>query len=276
VAASGSGSATLFGTSRELDFSQLEPRGHYADSETLRHYFRAMMWLGRVDLRLIETDASSGEGRFQPRQLRAALALRALMLDGKLWSAKLAVAIQLQIASLQRTQHVLSLHRDHVADGWWIHPGHIEATKRKATRIYRTKRGRELAVPLVGLVREKVEQALAMSDGDFPFGTGRTGLPERRYRPDFMKELRQRAKLDGATWRPHDCRKLGATALDRLGVKLDEYQRVLSHSRPRSVTTTAYLLPELLDPVLATVLEKWSAHLMPLVSVAPSAATSQR
>jgi hypothetical protein len=88
VAASGSGSATLFGTSRELDFSQLEPRGHYADSETLRHYFRAMRWLGRVDLRLIETDASSGEGRFQPRQLRAALALRALMSDESLerWS----------------------------------------------------------------------------------------------------------------------------------------------------------------------------------------------
>ncbi|MDF1571512.1 MAG: DUF3160 domain-containing protein [Bacteroidales bacterium] len=42
---------------RKLDFSQFKPRGHYTDelyyspegSRTLENYFRAMMWLGRID-----------------------------------------------------------------------------------------------------------------------------------------------------------------------------------------------------------------------------------
>jgi uncharacterized protein DUF3160 len=39
-------------TPRLVDWSQFEPRGHYADSETLSRYFRAMMWLGRTEFRL--------------------------------------------------------------------------------------------------------------------------------------------------------------------------------------------------------------------------------
>ena len=42
--------------SRKLDFSQFKPRGHYTDKiytpggkRTLENYFRAMMWLGRID-----------------------------------------------------------------------------------------------------------------------------------------------------------------------------------------------------------------------------------
>ena len=35
---------------RLLDFSQFKPRGHYADSRDLPRYFRAMMWLGRIEL----------------------------------------------------------------------------------------------------------------------------------------------------------------------------------------------------------------------------------
>lgn len=35
-----------------VDFSQYTPRGHYAKWVTLQRYFQAMMWLGRVDLRV--------------------------------------------------------------------------------------------------------------------------------------------------------------------------------------------------------------------------------
>ncbi len=40
---------------RKIDFSQFKPRGHYTDTEhpILAKYFRAMMWLGRVELYLI-------------------------------------------------------------------------------------------------------------------------------------------------------------------------------------------------------------------------------
>ncbi|HEY5960918.1 MAG TPA: DUF3160 domain-containing protein, partial [Polyangiaceae bacterium] len=68
----------LFGVTRDEDFSQFAPRGHYADTDQLKRYFKAMMWLGRVDLRLIETQ-SNGEQVFYRRQFDAAVALRELL-----------------------------------------------------------------------------------------------------------------------------------------------------------------------------------------------------
>ena len=41
---------SLYGRSRVVDWSQFRPRGHYLHSSWLEAYFRAMMWLGRVDL----------------------------------------------------------------------------------------------------------------------------------------------------------------------------------------------------------------------------------
>jgi hypothetical protein len=77
-AASGAEPITIFGTPREIDFSQFKPRGHYAGDEQLERYFRAMMWLGRIDLRLIET-LGDGSRKFWRRQLETALALGALL-----------------------------------------------------------------------------------------------------------------------------------------------------------------------------------------------------
>jgi hypothetical protein len=68
----------LFGVQRELDFSQFKPRGHYTKSEALSRYFQAMMWLGRTDLRFIETQ-SSGERILRRKQVEIAFALRDLM-----------------------------------------------------------------------------------------------------------------------------------------------------------------------------------------------------
>ncbi len=68
----------LFGVTRDEDFSQFEPRGHYTDSDALKRYFRAMMWLGRSDMRLLETQ-TDGSQIFRRRQLEAALALRDLL-----------------------------------------------------------------------------------------------------------------------------------------------------------------------------------------------------
>ncbi len=78
TAASGAANITLFGTKRIVDFSQCKPRGHYTDSPELERYFRAMMWFGRTDFRLIETQ-EDGSQLFHRRQLEAALALRELL-----------------------------------------------------------------------------------------------------------------------------------------------------------------------------------------------------
>lgn len=40
-------------TPRKIDFSQFKPRGHYTESEELKRYFKAMIWLGRIEIYLI-------------------------------------------------------------------------------------------------------------------------------------------------------------------------------------------------------------------------------
>lgn len=68
----------LFGVKRDVDFSQFTVRGHYKDDPVLSAYFRAMMWLGRTDFRLIETQ-SDGQQLFRRRQFDAMLAVRSLL-----------------------------------------------------------------------------------------------------------------------------------------------------------------------------------------------------
>jgi hypothetical protein len=69
----------LFGRVRAVDFSQFKPRGHYETSERLQRYFRAMMWCGRIDLRLAGTEESS------PRELGAAIVLQDLLQRSGRW-----------------------------------------------------------------------------------------------------------------------------------------------------------------------------------------------
>lgn len=82
-AASGRADVSLFGVTRkDEDFSQFVPRGHYTDSPDLATYFKAMIWLGRFDLRMLETKADDGSQIFQRRQFDAALGLTQLLSSG--------------------------------------------------------------------------------------------------------------------------------------------------------------------------------------------------
>ncbi len=56
IAALAPGRVELFGSVFDYDYSQLEPRGHYTDDPAMQQYFRAMMWLGRTEARLVEYD----------------------------------------------------------------------------------------------------------------------------------------------------------------------------------------------------------------------------
>jgi len=86
--ADGTEERILFGVPREIDFSQFKPRGHYAGNAELESYFRAMIWLGRIDFRLIET-GSDGTQVLRRSQVEAMLALRALF-DAELYEKYLA------------------------------------------------------------------------------------------------------------------------------------------------------------------------------------------
>jgi hypothetical protein len=77
-AAAGAETLTLFGLERTEDFSQFKPRGHYTASPALTSYFKAMMWVGRIDFRLLETQ-SDGSQLFRRRQFDGALGLATLV-----------------------------------------------------------------------------------------------------------------------------------------------------------------------------------------------------
>jgi hypothetical protein len=64
----------LFGRERKVDFSQFKPRGHYEKNEALKRYFRAMMWCGRIDLRVAGKPELAS-----PRELGAAVVLNDLL-----------------------------------------------------------------------------------------------------------------------------------------------------------------------------------------------------
>jgi hypothetical protein len=50
---------TLFGRHRAFDPSAYVPRGHYTGDERLEAYFRAAMWLSRLELNLVSRDTRS-------------------------------------------------------------------------------------------------------------------------------------------------------------------------------------------------------------------------
>lgn len=64
----------LFGRERDVDFSQFKVRGHYEKSETLKNYFKAMMWLGRTDMRVAGYAANTST-----RELGSAVVLHDLL-----------------------------------------------------------------------------------------------------------------------------------------------------------------------------------------------------
>jgi hypothetical protein len=71
----------LFGTERSVDFSMFKPRGHYTAGPELQQYFRAMMWLGRVELEIAYKRHSIDPWTVNRRALKAAALLSSLF-DG--------------------------------------------------------------------------------------------------------------------------------------------------------------------------------------------------
>src|SRR5262249_4487635 len=84
-AASEMTAVTMFGRGRMIDFTQFTPRGHYADAE-MQPYFRAAMWLSRLEFNLVSRSSRSSapgdspDPRETPREDIDALALADLVI----------------------------------------------------------------------------------------------------------------------------------------------------------------------------------------------------
>jgi hypothetical protein len=75
-AASGMPTVTLFGRPHIVDFGAFRPRGHYAsehasqnpDNADLSRYFRAAMWLSRIELNLVSRSSRSSSPELDPSE----------------------------------------------------------------------------------------------------------------------------------------------------------------------------------------------------------------
>ncbi|NOU28289.1 MAG: DUF3160 domain-containing protein [Polyangiaceae bacterium] len=56
----------LFGRRRIVDFSQYVPRGHYVKSARTRQYFKASMWLSRLELNVVSRSSRSSQPGLAP------------------------------------------------------------------------------------------------------------------------------------------------------------------------------------------------------------------
>jgi hypothetical protein len=65
----------LFGRERPIDFSQFKPRGRYDQTPETQAYFKAVMWLGRIDFRIAGGDAPAQD----IRELSGAIVLNDLL-----------------------------------------------------------------------------------------------------------------------------------------------------------------------------------------------------
>ncbi len=84
---------TFENRNRHIDFSQFTPRGHYTrefwfsgEKRTLENYFRAMMWLGRIDFLLTAPPGNPWEEDWEDEELLR-MQLGALLLNELLYSS---------------------------------------------------------------------------------------------------------------------------------------------------------------------------------------------
>src|SRR5262245_22763166 len=68
-------------TGVQEDYSQYVPRGHYTRSETLQHYFRALLYAGRVGFVLQESRATEVSAELAERHTAAALLLSRVIVE---------------------------------------------------------------------------------------------------------------------------------------------------------------------------------------------------
>ncbi len=140
----------------------------------------------------------------------------------------------------------------------------------------RTKNGKPHKVPLSDAAFVLVKEAMALAYKEapdtkylFPGWTGRNGLkrgtiPIGKTAPHHaLKRVTAGAKLD--RFSVHDFRKICATQMAELGVRMEIISEILNHSI-NTVTAIHYAKPSYL-PQMRAALEIWAEHLTKIIGV---------
>jgi integrase len=231
-------------------------------------------WL--LQHRRVETNPCAGVHRPEPSQARE----RVLRNDEIRWMWKACdelgepfAAIVRQLLLLgQRLNEVAGMRREELSEdgAMWNIPSS------------RTKNKRPHVVPLPPAARALIP----VPDGDQAMmvftTTGTTppsGWSRAKHRLDALMLKVAKQERPGATiapWRLHDLRRTAVTGMIELGLRPDVIEHVVNHvSGHRSGVAGVYNRSELL-PERKAALERWSAHVLGLVSEQPTNIVTMR
>lgn len=140
----------LFGRTRMVDFSQYRPRGYYDKHDALVPYFKAMMWLSRIELNLVSRSSRSSapgaspDPRETPREAMMAVALGRLVEEAGVASTVSEVEDALRALGGKREDvsiaEIMALYK-RSGEGKLGEPATFEALKREiGTGFVRTAR----------------------------------------------------------------------------------------------------------------------------------------
>ena len=130
----------LLGRTRMVDFSQYQPRGYYALYDELVPYFKAFLWLSRLEFNLVSRSSRSSapgiapDPRETPREAMSAVALARLVDEAKMTSTLAEIEQTLQSLGGNREDigvtTLLGLYRK-TGGGKLDDPASFEALKRE-------------------------------------------------------------------------------------------------------------------------------------------------
>lgn len=179
-------------------------------------------------------------------------------------SQQIQLVLKLLLLTGQRSAEISQAPIDEfdMADKVWIISGE------------RTKNGKPHKIPLSNMTYKLVKEAMALAKKEapktkylfpgWPGGNGhkRGAMPIGKTAPHHaLKRVVADTKLNRFT--VHDFRKISATQMAELGVRMEIISEILNHSI-NTVTAIHYARPSYL-PQMREALELWSKHLMKIV-----------
>lgn len=186
--------------------------------------------------------------------------------------------IQMQIACCQRTRVMMEIDRECIGQSWWVHPGRYTDTKvdRKSgeeiVKEFRTKNAKPMGVPLLPLIRGRLDKILGLVPPEQRFLTARfrDWWPSDIFYQRIMLDIRDRSGRERDEWWPHRARSVYYTLMTRAGHDVMDVSRVASHSGDAEggpQVARYYIEPRPRDPVVKKMLEHWNAMLVEALDV---------
>jgi len=165
------------------------------------------------------------------------------------------VIMKLLMLTGQRAGEIANLRWSEISDGTIVLPG------------TRTKNHRAHIVPLSAPARAILEARKRYPSRDLVFGKGQGGFSGwSQARGKLERQITETTSKSLTGWRPHDLRRIVASGLQRLGVRLEVTEAVLNHKSGSTAGIVGVYQRHDYAAEKAAALNQWADHLMKIVT----------